>query len=279
MNEPVHTYFRKEKFMYTIGEFSRLSHVSSRMLRHYDAIGLLRPAHTGKENGYRYYDPSQLAKLLQIETLKSYGFTLAQIAGLVTLPQDALVQRIHSRRTKAYEELNRLRETLRKMEDEIIRMEGKSMVQEKYHVIVMETPPQKVFGIRKTINVGEIHNLFQELHSEMKKKGLVRAGATQLIYQGEEFSYEKMDVEAQVQVSGDHPEVKNIPAQLCVATTHIGPYDRIKDAYDAICSWLSVHPEYKVSGPSFERYLKDEQSVSSPEELETGVLFPVIKKD
>lgn len=84
--------------------------------------------------------------------------------------------------------------------------------------------------------MGEIHNLIQELHNEIAKKGMVRAGATQLIYLGEEFSYESMEVEAQVQVSGDHPEIKNIPAQLCVATTHIGPYDRIKDAYDAICS-------------------------------------------
>ncbi len=264
--------------MFTIGEFSRLSHVSSRMLRHYDAIGLLRPACTGAENGYRYYDPSQLTTLMQIETLKSYGFTLAQISELLVLPQEVLVQRIHSRRLKAYEELHNLRKTLSAMEDEIIRMEGKNMVQEKYHVIVMETPPQKVFGIRKTINIGEIHDLFQELHKEIKERGLVRAGATQLVYLGEEFSYESMDVEAQVQVSGGHPEVKNIPAQLCVATTHIGPYDRVKDAYDAICGWLSIHTEYKVSGPGFERYIKDEQSVSDPEELETGVLFPVIKK-
>jgi len=222
--------------MYTIGEFSRLSHVSSRMLRHYDAIGLLRPVYTGTENGYRYYDQSQLTILLKIETLKSYGFTLAQISELLTLPQEVLVQRIHDRMVKTCEELHSLRKTLRKMEEEIIRMEGINMVQERYHVIVMETPPQKVFGIRKTINVGEIHNLFQELHNEIAMKGMVRAGATQLIYLGEEFSYESMEVEAQVQVSGDHPEIKNIPAQLCVATTHIGPYDRIKDAYDAICS-------------------------------------------
>ncbi len=265
--------------MFTIGEFSRLSHVSSRMLRHYDAIGLLRPAYTSTENGYRYYDPSQLTILLKIETLKSYGFTLAQISELLLLPQEVLVQQIHSRRIKAYEELHSLRKTLRRMEDEIIKVEGKSMVQKKYHVILMETPPQKVFGIRKTINIGEIHDLFHELHMEIKKKGLTRAGATQLLYLGEEFSYESMDVEAQVQVSGDHPEVRNIPAQLCVATTHTGPYDRVMDAYDAICSWLSVHPEYKVSGPGIERYIKDEQSVSDPEELETGVLFPVIRKE
>lgn len=40
--------------MLTIGEFSRLSHVSPRMLRHYDALGLLRPETVG-DNGYRYF--------------------------------------------------------------------------------------------------------------------------------------------------------------------------------------------------------------------------------
>ena len=60
--------------MYTIGEFSKLSHISARMLRYYDAMGLLRPAYTGEENGYRYYDAAQLSVLYQIETLKGFGF-------------------------------------------------------------------------------------------------------------------------------------------------------------------------------------------------------------
>ena len=40
--------------MLTIGEFSRLSRVTPRMLRHYDALGLLPPDAVG-ENNYRYY--------------------------------------------------------------------------------------------------------------------------------------------------------------------------------------------------------------------------------
>lgn len=65
--------------MLTIGEFSKLSHISSRMLRYYDGMGLLCPAHTGQDNGYRYYDVSQLQTLLKIENLKEYGFTLSEM--------------------------------------------------------------------------------------------------------------------------------------------------------------------------------------------------------
>ena len=71
--------------MYTIGEFSNLAHVSARSLRYYDAMGLLRPAHMG-ENGYRYYTGGQLPALAKIETLKSYGFTLAEVKELLLLP-------------------------------------------------------------------------------------------------------------------------------------------------------------------------------------------------
>jgi effector-binding domain-containing protein len=141
----------------------------------------------------------------------------------------------------------------------------------------METPQQRVFGIRRKINIGEVHELFQELKQEMQKRGLKRVGATQLLYHGEEFSYENMDVEAQVQVGGEDSDICEIPAQLCAVTTHVGPYEEIHCAYSALCSWICDHPEYKICGPAIERYIKDENSVKSPEELETGILFPIEK--
>jgi len=40
--------------MLRIGEFSKLSRISIRMLRHYDEMGLLKPIHIGPDSGYRY---------------------------------------------------------------------------------------------------------------------------------------------------------------------------------------------------------------------------------
>lgn len=264
--------------MFTIGEFSRLCHVSARMLRHYDAIGLLRPALVGRENGYRFYDASQLAVLARIELLKGFGFALAEIADMLTLTEGELAQRVHSRRLEAYREVSRLKKTIRNMEDDIARMEGKNLSSDRYHVIVMPCPPQRVLSIRKKIHIGEVRELFDELNEKMTSFGLTRAGATQMLYHGEEFSYENMDVEAQVQVAGEHSEIVDVPAQLCVATTHIGPYDTINRAYDAVCAWMAEHPEYKVCGAPIERYIRDEDIGSDPEEFETGVLFPVVKQ-
>ena len=102
--------------MLTIGEFSRLGRISARMLRYYDAIGLLRPEYVA-ENGYRFYDQRQLADLQRIRRLNDYGFPLSQISELLTLPEAQLAQRIHRRRMDAYGELNRQRALLRQMEE------------------------------------------------------------------------------------------------------------------------------------------------------------------
>lgn len=260
--------------MLTIGEFSKLCHVSARMLRHYDLIGLLRPAHIG-ENGYRYYNEDQLSRLLHIEELKGYGFSLAEVQELLGLSREELSQRIHRQRLKAYGQLHQLRGTLRRMEEDLTKLEGTQMSLSQYPVIVMQCHAQRVFAIRRTINVSQTHELFQELLQEAARRGLTRTGVTQQVYLGEEFNYDQMEVEAQVEVAGEDPAVKELPARLCVAVTHAGPYETLKNAYDAVCAWIARHPEYRVCGPSIERYLKDEQMVRDPEELETGVLFPV----
>lgn len=265
--------------MFTIGEFSKLNHVSARMLRHYDAIGLLRPAHVGAENGYRYYDAAQLSVLMQIETLRGFGFSLSETAGLLPLAPQELAKRIHMQRLEAHRELNALRRTIRKMEDAILKMEGTGMSYEKYQIIVMEVPEQRVFGLRRTISVDQTHSLFEDLHREMERRGLKRTGPTQLLYHGREFSYESMDVEAQAAVSGDGPDVQILPACQCAAATHTGPYETVKYAYDALSKWFAQHPEYEICGPAMERYLKDEEMANNPEELETGILFPLRKVD
>jgi DNA-binding transcriptional MerR regulator len=69
--------------MFSIGEFGRHGRVSVRMLRHYDAIGLLRPACVDPATGYRFYQASQLAELNRIIALRDLGFTLQQVQAIL----------------------------------------------------------------------------------------------------------------------------------------------------------------------------------------------------
>ena len=69
--------------MFTVGEFSRLARVSKRLLRYYDEIGLLKPVHTDKFTGYRYYSAEQMPRLNRILALKELGLSLDQIQRLL----------------------------------------------------------------------------------------------------------------------------------------------------------------------------------------------------
>ena len=71
--------------MLRIGEFSKLSRVSIRMLRHYDDIGLLKPAEIDQFTGYRYYSPAQLPVIGRITALKDMGFSLADIVKMLEI--------------------------------------------------------------------------------------------------------------------------------------------------------------------------------------------------
>jgi MerR family transcriptional regulator, thiopeptide resistance regulator len=86
---------------WSIQDVARLAGISSRTLRHYDAIGLLVPARVGS-NGYRYYDRPQLLRLQHILLLRELGVGLAAIAEVLDGGRDELdALRAHHQRLQA----------------------------------------------------------------------------------------------------------------------------------------------------------------------------------
>ncbi|GAB4076278.1 MerR family transcriptional regulator [Nostocoides australiense] len=69
--------------MLSIGDFALHGQVSVRMLRHYDALGLLEPVHVDPSSGYRRYAAEQLSRLNRLIALKELGFTLEQIGPIL----------------------------------------------------------------------------------------------------------------------------------------------------------------------------------------------------
>lgn len=77
--------------MLSIGEFSKICEVSTKTLRYYAEIGLIYPDEINPENGYRYYSIGQLKKMLFINRLKSYNFSLNNVSGLFHILRWAMV--------------------------------------------------------------------------------------------------------------------------------------------------------------------------------------------
>jgi len=67
----------------TVGDFSRITHLSVKTLRHYHEVGLLEPATVNPGTGYRYYSARQIMSLNRIVALKEVGFSLEEIARIL----------------------------------------------------------------------------------------------------------------------------------------------------------------------------------------------------
>ena len=164
--------------MFVIGEFARHGRVSVRMLRHYDAIGLLEPMWIDPGTGYRFYDAGQLSRLNRIVALKNLGFTLQQVAsmlddqvspaelrGMLKLRQAKLQQQIATDTAR----LAQVRARLLAIESETTQMAP---------VVVKRIGPVRVAELTGTAAGYEpqfITPVIQELYSELPRQ-LSRAG-------------------------------------------------------------------------------------------------------
>ncbi len=67
-----------------IGEFSELTGISKRMIRHFDGLGLLAPHRIDRDTGYRFYAMNQVQNATKIRYLQDFGFSLKEIQDLIT---------------------------------------------------------------------------------------------------------------------------------------------------------------------------------------------------
>ena len=92
--------------MFRIGEFSKLTQVSIRMLRYYDEIGLLKPAKVDSFTGYRMYSANQIPLLQKIILLRDSKFTTAEIQNIILKDEEVnLVAQLKKKKQEINEEI------------------------------------------------------------------------------------------------------------------------------------------------------------------------------
>lgn len=108
-----------------IGQAAHASGISSKMIRHYENIGLIPPSHR-TDAGYRIFDTKDIFILKFIKSARSLGFSLGQIKHLLSLWHDrrrasaevkALAQEHINTLSTKIEELTRMREELQNLAD------------------------------------------------------------------------------------------------------------------------------------------------------------------
>jgi DNA-binding transcriptional MerR regulator len=138
--------------MFRIGDFSRVARVSARLLRFYDEIGLLKPAHADSQTGYRYYAVAQLAQRNRITVLKELGFSLEQIGDILKSAPDAAALRhmLLLRRNDAERALAQEAQRLRHIETRIAQIESEGALSVD-DVVERAEPAHRLLSLRRTL--------------------------------------------------------------------------------------------------------------------------------
>ncbi|MFB6392531.1 MerR family transcriptional regulator [Polymorphospora lycopeni] len=255
--------------MFTIGDFARLGRVSVRMLRHYDAIGLLTPATVDPATGYRFYRAAQLGRLNRVIALKDLGFTLPQVQAILDedLGTDALRGMLRLRRAQleAQIEADAARLTGIEARLQLIEKEGDMPTED---VVLKPVGPVRVAELTavsptyETVDIGPvIQPLYAELHRRLAVAGVKQTGPGIAYYTpAPDGPGEAVVVHATAQVdAGPHDgydfEIVEVPAIPTAATIiHRGPMDNVEQSIQILARWVEDNG-YRTDGYVREVYL------------------------
>src|SRR5215213_6436257 len=70
----------------TIGDFSKMTYLSVKALRHYHDVGLLEPVAVDPSSGYRHYAASQVSTAQAIRRFRDLDMPLEQIRAVLDAP-------------------------------------------------------------------------------------------------------------------------------------------------------------------------------------------------
>lgn len=270
--------------MFKIGDFSRLARVSVKALRYYDRLGLLEPARTDPQNGYRFYSSEQLPRLNGILALKDLGFSLEQVSLL--LDEELSPAQIRAMLELQHNEVGR---TLAAEHRRLARLEArlKRMEQEDglpaYEVVLKKVDEQRVASVREVLPYySDIGRLFDELRAYQERHG-VDAKAWTAVWYDPEYRESRVDGEATFTTEDPLPEDGMVhPGELPAVETmacavHHGSFATLGRAYSALMAWIEGNG-YRILGPHRELFLHGGSEQDNPDYV-TEIQFPVQTAD
>jgi DNA-binding transcriptional MerR regulator len=267
--------------MFAIGEFARHGRVSIRMLRHYDALGLLRPASVDPVTGYRSYTAGQLADLTRIVALKDLGFSLDQVGTMIVdNPAPAELRAMLTLRRAQLETL--LAESSDRLAQVESRLRGLEADIPTADVVVKELPAVRLVGLTATAAsftpddiTPVVHPLCAELGRRLPTADVRPAGRLTCLYaqESEDEVVVRATVPAAVDAGGNLNglEVIDLPTTQAATLVHRGPIDQVLPAWQALARWLDDNGR-RAAEPARELYL---DTPEDPEDWVTELQQPL----
>jgi DNA-binding transcriptional MerR regulator len=272
--------------MFGIGEFASAGRVSVRMLRHYDALGLLRPAHVDGVTGYRTYEARQLSRLNRIVALKELGFTLAQVRVILDekVSTGELYGMLRLRQAELQSQIAADSARLRQVEARILSIEREEGAMPATDVQIKKIPAVRVAELTALApdfepeSIGPVAGpLFSDLVGRINAAGVAVTGAGVAYY---DETPDGILVHAAIPVTAepggyDFAVLDLSGIEQAATILHHGSMDEVMPTGQALARWIDENG-YRPLGLPREVYL---ELADDPANWVTELQAPVARLD
>lgn len=272
--------------MFRIGEFSKLTQVSVRMLRYYDETGLLKPAEIDTWTGYRMYSVEQIPTLNKIIYLRDSGFNVSEIAMALSCDDNTLtIELLEKKQCEIKKNMQLEQEKLMKIEtakQELLN--GKNEIH--YNVSIKSIPSYYVLSLRKVIpNYYAEGELWKELSDFAKESNIDLSEDTFSIYHDEDYREENVDVELCAKVNKSGQDIGSFkfyytnPVPIMACTMVYGDFSNISIAYNVFAKWLQKNSQYMMYGENRQIVHRGPWNEKDPQKYLTEIQIPLKKME
>ena len=272
--------------MFRIGEFSKLTQISVRMLRYYDKNNLLKPEKTDQFTGYRYYSSNQIRDLHKIIFLRDLGYSTAEISNALK-NWNGIFMREQMENKKQEIEKNIQQEELKASRlNRLINSIESDKLEINYDFNIKKIPDFKVLSLRKTVS-DYFHEgtLWSELYEFIEKNNIKLPASPYdfAVFHDSGHKESNIDIEvcAVVEKTGEnhssfnYREIKGTDTMAC--TMVFGPYEKIASAFLGFVNWISEQPEYRMSGKNRQVCHRGPWNENDPSGYLTEIQIPLKK--
>jgi DNA-binding transcriptional MerR regulator len=243
----------------SIGDFSRATTMSVKMLRHYHQLGLLEPADIDPDTNYRRYTTEQIPTAQVIRRFRELQMPLERIREVLAAPDPA------TRNALIASHLDTLQDSLTQTQTAVASLrtllDGGSG-DRSLSVTHRRVEATSAAAITETVQIEGLglwlRGALGELRATLTAQDVLVAGPAGGIYNDDLFANERGQATVFIPYVGEiqavgrvHPTV--IPAAELASVTHQGPLDVIDLAYGAIAAHVARR-ELGVDGPIREYY-------------------------
>jgi DNA-binding transcriptional MerR regulator len=261
----------------TIGEFSRLCHLSAKTLRYYHDIELLVPQAIDEATGYRRYATDQVGDAHLIRRLRDLDMPLAEIRRVLVEPDGASREEALARHLDRMEaELSRTREVVLSLR----RLLGAAAPVPVTHRQLPAVPVLRTAARVARDDVARwCGQAYPALYGILAEHGLDPAGAGGATYSAEFFERDEGEIVAFVPVlpesvpPGD-PRFTVLPQRRMAVAVHAGPFTDCDLTYGRLGVHVAEH-DTALADPIVERYLIGPDHTSDPNQFQTEICWPI----